>query len=399
MTDHLTAELPHIGSDVPAQAEADAWAAEATRLPGADRLLSAEALSELLGRQTTISHLRIKPGHSVVVAHRDALGNHGWAMLTDDADKHRKALLHAEKVGRQVRVHQDDGPYLVSGEVWSDPVLAKELAAAHRALAEDRGTDPQLQILRYNPRRRVVARTGDEVVRVHADPIEQLPKIMRRWRDLDLPVTKPHRIGKRRTAVMNPLWGELDLTADPQPRAAETAGAAMGRLHELTLGDPAHALPPSRQAHDAARAVGIFAPWLTGRAARTAERIQQRFASSRAAASAEVHGDLSPDQVVLGARGSHKIRLIDLDRAGLGEPAQDLGSWAAACRRLHLPQLAEPFMRGYADARPAGADPMRVRLWEAHSHLTAALEPFRRQEHDWPAAVTRRLELAEETCP
>src|SRR5699024_8494149 len=179
---------------------------------------------------------------------------------------------------------------------------------------------------------------------------------------------------QRSTAVIATMWGVSDLHSSPHPPAAVTAGAALAALH---------AAPPRRSAagcaHPAPRgaAAGLaqVAPWAKQRACDLAERLGQRLAPLSGSTPAEIHGDLSPDQVVLAANGSHKIRLIDLDRAGRGHPMRDLGSWVAACRRTEQTQLMDAFLAGYAEHTPFEPDDMHA--WEAYAHLAGAADFFR----------------------
>ena len=428
-------------------ASADRQAAAATGLPYTKTLLDSAALSELLGRKVIITHVRIKPGHSVVVSHRDAetTSGHaagsrhtakpspdaagasarsrrgrrrpaslpetgwGWTSVSDDADKFAKALRRAEQAEQPLTVHEDSSPYLASGSVWTDRVLAKEL----RAVWEQLGDQAQWEILRYNPRRRVVAAvtrpdqegaTLRHVVRVSACDLSGLLEAVGRWRRLGAPLTNMRAVGERGTATMTPLWGFGDLLSNPCPAAARTAGMVIAEVHsrgrELTEA-PAHAeedaptpspqrlaaAPPKETAGNVAQ----FAPWLAERANTLAETIQERLEAEDD--ETELHGDLSPDQVLIAAPQSHKIRIIDLDRTGRGPAMRDVGSWMAACRQSALPELSEAFLTGYATV--AAMDRRAMHTWEAAAHLAAALDDFRHREPDWPAGVTRRIELAE----
>ncbi|WP_277246313.1 hypothetical protein, partial [Micrococcus terreus] len=57
---------------VPGAAEADAHLIGLARLEGAERLFSDAALSQVVGRPVTATHLRLKPGQSVTVAWQSA---------------------------------------------------------------------------------------------------------------------------------------------------------------------------------------------------------------------------------------------------------------------------------------------------------------------------------------
>lgn len=418
---------------------ADSHVAELAGLDGAAALLSDEGLSGLLGAETRATHLRLKPGHSVIVSHRQAQQGspahgetaaqvetaeqvktadlekpqHGWTMLTDDADKYRKLLTRAQKLGQELTVHRAESPYLVSGSVWADRWLGKELAAAHAALGEE----TRWHILRYNPRRRVVAvvdhlspegEPARHVVRVSAGSLEHIVSTAERWRDAGLPVTRMKPLGKRGTAVTAPLWGHTDLLRDPFIPAARTAGRRIAELHTCTVPaarenpaaqkDPALQNEPALPALEAdvdgcVEAVAQTAPWLADRVEALAEKLTSAAMAQNPGPPVELHGDLSPDQILLAAPGSHKIRIIDLDRVGMGPAMRDVGSWTASCRGAGLPELAEAFLSGYMEI--AEVDRAALSMWESYAHLASALDPFRNREAGWGDKVTQRIESAE----
>lgn len=383
---------------IPTQIQADAAAASAVELDRAEEVIDAARLSELLQRSVRITHARIKPGHSVVVAHSDEDAQHGWTMLTNDPDKFRNARQRAEDFGQQLQLHQqhETRGYLYSGSIWSDPALAKELNDARSSLDEVQGRKVQWRILRYNPRRRLVAVVdaghSPKVVRVTAGGADRLLATAARWRSLGLPVTNVAPLGHRRSATIAPLWGVGDLTQQPYEPAAQTAGEAVARLHGAPRCESCGHRPPADPA-GAAAALGRIAPWLAARATELALRCGTQLKPTRDSTAAEIHGDLSPDQVILAAAASHKVRLIDFDRAGYGHPMRDIGSWVATCRHAGTPELIAPFLAGYAaSARLEAAD---LDAWEAYAHLARATDFFRHREPDWPRQAVHALNLAE----
>lgn len=380
---------------------ADEAAAHASGLPGARTLLDSRELSELLGRPATITRVRIKTHHSVVAAFTTENADPGWAMLTVHPDKLSKARQRAADTEGSVNfsVHSEHPPHLFSGSLWADPVLGKDLTEARQAVSSAAGAELPWTILRYNPRRRVVAVVpptgpghGEKVLRVAANGTTHALATAQRWRDLGLPLVRSTAVGGRGTAMSAPLWGWDDLSSSPHAPAAITAGAALGRLHRHTTGTRQHPLPlhPRRSAS----AVAAIAPWLADAAWRLAERVVTALEALPPASPAELHGDLSPDQVVMATQVSHKVRLIDFDRSGAGDPMRDLGSWAASCRRLQLEGLIDPFLQGYADHHPA--DPRRIAAWEALAQLSAATDPFRHRESGWAHRMQTTLTLGEE---
>lgn len=379
-------------------AEADRLVAEALDLPGANEVLNSTQLSVLLGRSVIIEHLRVKPKHSIVVAHTDQHGEYGWTMLTSDPDKFGKARQRAVDSGQQFRIHRhESNGFLCSGSLWSDPELAKGLADARSALDEREGRTVEWKILRYNPRRRVVAMVDagrhPKIARVVAGEVSTLLSTFSRWREWNVPVTHAVPLGSRGSATLAPLWGAGDLLHIPYEPAAESAGRALGRLHATP-----HPRTP-RQAVCAdplrtAAALDVVAPWAAERARDLGNRCVQEFSRSQGFEATHIHGDFSPDQVILAAEDSHKIRVIDLERAGFGHPMQDIGSWLATCRQAERTELIAPFLAGYEAC--LRIHPGAANAWEAYSHLARAADFFRHRHPEWPAQTIRTLDLAEE---
>ncbi|MCS5480732.1 phosphotransferase [Corynebacterium sp. YIM 101645] len=344
-------------------------------------LLDATFLTGLLGRRVEIVHLRIKPGHNVLVAWQDVdTREHGWTEATVDPDKFANALRRAERVGHPLTVHQQGEVMVFSGAVAADRKLA-------RPLRDLPGSG--WQVLRYNPQRRLVAVTGDGlVVRVHATSAEHLGAISTRWQGYGVPAIS--MFGHGHVAV-SPWWGIADLAARPSVAGTRAAGAAVAKLHAAGQPESLPEVPVSVSTSVAA--VAESAPRFAGRVGRLGERLAVLLPElSRREPATELHGDLSPDQVLVDEAG--QIRLIDFDRAGAGPASRDLGSFRAACRRARRSQQAEEFLRGY---RQAGGvvDPVHVAVWEAYAHLSSALNALRHGRDDWEQQLADTLDLAE----
>lgn len=393
----------------PAQHTADAERTALTALPGVEQVLSDAGLSRIIGRRVQAVHERVKPGRSIVLSWR-ALGadgtepldaplteaGHGWLMLTRDQDKADSALRRAERIGRadHVRVHRWDGDATVLwGSLWTDPALAVPLDRARAALAERR-PDAAWTVLRHNPRRRVVVRVGDEVVRIHAGRLDEpggMVATVARWAGAGVPVVPLEPVGTKGTAASSPFWGAGDLQAVPVASAAEAAGEAVAAVHALpAAGSPLPRFVPDAPA--AAEAIASSAAWLGDAVRDAAAHLQPLLEASCAQDPAvELHGDWSPDQVLSAADdGTGGVRIIDVDRARTGPAAVDLGSWNAACRREELPALADAHAAGHARVH-GEADRVTVLAWEAYAHLAAAVDPLRRRHADWAEQITDRV--------
>ncbi|MEU3846153.1 hypothetical protein AB0E44_04080 [Micrococcus terreus] len=405
---HTAAARPVPAAAVPSSAEADAHLVRLTALEGAERLLDDSALSALVGREVTATHIRFKPGQSLTVAWRAtgaATGpeDHGWAQVTADGDKIHKSRRRAERADRpeELQTHRLDGTVLLVGSVWTDPKLAVELRRAQRRHAESRGTRDAWQVLRYNPSRRLVARAGQDVLRIHTAPLDGpagMVQTVKRWQSWDLPVLPLRSLGGHGTCAVSPFWGAGDALELPHPDTSHAAGELIARLHRHGIRrSPLPALQV--RVRSAARAVAELAPWLDRVARELADQLEPLLLRDlRDAPAVELHGDLSPDQLLVATPGSTEVRLIDVDRAGAGPAARDLGSWLAACRRQGTPEIGEAFLNGYAAHAPLPED-RTTAAWESSAHLLAALDPLRHRAPDWPQRVTERLQGALDALP
>src|SRR5690606_6253025 len=95
----------------------------------------------------------------------------------------------------------------------------------------------------------------------------------------------------------------------------------------------------------AAAAVTALAPHTAPRVAAILARLRPRMAAT-VTPPVLVHGDFSPDQVIVreDGTGSFVVTLLDFDRAGAGHPAADCGALAAWLARstLEAPAAAVP---------------------------------------------------------
>ncbi len=348
-------------------------------------LLDAAELSALLGRRVAITHLRIKPGHNTLVAWRDdETGEHGWTEATVDGDKFANAARRAGRLGEQLDVHEQGDVIVFSGSVWADRKLARSLTGLPRE---------GLHVLRYNPQRRLVAATPDGlVVRVHADSVAHLSQTSARWQRLGIPAIS--MFGRAHLAV-SPWWGEGDLLTTRSAAGSHTAGEEIARLHAAGQTTAGGLTPLGTDPVAAASAIAEVVPELAERAHRLGEHLSILLpVLSADEPLTELHGDLSPDQILVSDTG--EIRIIDFDRAGTGPASRDLGSYLAFCRLVGTESLGERFLAGY---RAAGGTArwVNVAAWQAYACLTFALTPMRRGEPDWPSRIGRAVTLAEES--
>lgn len=113
-----------------------------------------------------------------------------------------------------------------------------------------------------------------------------------------------------------------------------------------------------------------------------------------------IHGDFHAGQVLVRGRRSW---IVDFDRAALGDPLSDLGTFIAGLQvdvaegrvaRAPARRAAKAFLRGHAEAWPEIQDARRL-AWHVAAALTEmAAAPLRQLRASWPELVRRRLDLA-----
>ncbi|PAU88017.1 hypothetical protein CK505_15110, partial [Kocuria sp. WN036] len=424
----------------------DSWES----LPALAAVLDPGRLTELFGHQLggplRTSHLRYKPGVSVV-ARVDA-GTTGavhwvaaYAPAGDGGDKLEKVLARAARDGRPAPVLVADVPgrpghRLAVGTISTDPELRRALAVLgpDRARRLGQPGDPA-RLLRYNPRRRAVLTGADSggagrVTKLTAGPAPADPVLLTRLAAAGIPVLAPVPVPGLSVSphvLHYPWFGDGDLAAraaapdgpgpgtgpgGPVLQAAAAAGTALAQLHERgpALLGPARVGAPL----DAGRKLRSLAADLSAldrrsgvRCARTGRVVAEALADRTGAPVRMLHGDFSADQVLVrgdGGPGAPELRLADLDRVRTGTAADDLGSFLAV--ELLGPGAEQPpaaaeelsltgaLLRGYGSgaALPPWSE---ILAWAAFHVLARSMEPFRSAAADWRERTDRRIELAQ----
>jgi aminoglycoside phosphotransferase (APT) family kinase protein len=380
-------------------------------------VLDPERRAGAVGTASRVNRLRYKPGSSIVASFTvDADGDTpgvdgattgdgtttGWIAAYSSPSKVAKTLARAARAG--FSAHAVAGhPGVVMGETRADRMLAVQLAVV-RSHAADLFADAV--VLRHNPHRRVVfrsARAGVPVVlKVSAEevaPASARQQAMDALAAAGIPVIRPVALAGVVGVETVEWWGDGDLTAHPSPSASYAAGSALARLHAIPATTaPAAAATPATStlaaAASCASAVRTVATLLPGEAERAGRIDRALRVSSRtvpSGAPALVHGDFSPDQVLVGGA---EIRLIDFDRAAIDTPERDLGSFLAVADLLGLGELGAAMLDGYASAGGV-VDPRQLHACTAGAFLQRAVEPFRALDPDWVDRTHYALDRAE----
>jgi aminoglycoside phosphotransferase (APT) family kinase protein len=408
-------------------------------LPGLSIVLDDDRLaSELRAARPSVptrmarrTYARYKPGRSCVVAYELDVGGSRLDVYarahTRESFARRAGQLSGDlgggtplgsAVGLQeaaviVRPFTGDRRIPALGELWDED-------RRRRLLAELLPHDPslwsaELERLRYWPERRFTCclTVGGEpraaLKAYAAGPYSKAARAVAAFRDCRTPRIPRVRASSERHRIIVFEWlsGErLDRAmgnSDFDPAGVEQVGAALAELHLHPTTGLETKDPRDRAAflNDRAKWVAAVDPELARRSARLAKRLAASLTDGRSEQRA-IHGDFSPAQVLLNAASP---AIIDLDDAGRGDPARDLGSFAAQLERRAIDGeifagRMEPFrhalLSGYAAGGGPPVDPDRVRLWTAVELFARAPGAFRRRGKAWRERVRALVARAEE---
>jgi hypothetical protein len=362
----------------------------------------------VLGCESTVTRIRYKRGSSIVAAltiDSPTGTSGGWIAAYADPAKVAKTLSRAARAGFAASAVAAL-PGVVTGETAADRMLSGPLAGL-------RSAEPDLfegaVLLRHNPHRRVVFRSelaGTPVALKVAAAGDSGPAGASPGRDrafdalhrAGVDVLRPVALAGRAGVETVAWWGDGDLAGVPLRSAAVSAGRHLARLHGANptgarLLDPAQPARPDRGAEIAA-AVRSITTVLPGEADRARAIGDRLAAGDRGAATHRmtlVHGDFSPDQVLV---GSGTVRLIDFDRCTIDAPERDLGSFLATAELSGHPELGPALLDGYT-AEGGAVDEALLRRFTATAYLLRAVDSFRGLEPDWPTRIRATLDSAE----
>lgn len=406
-------------------------------LPGLAWLLDPAAMLDTLQRQVEPvqieavqpTYLRYKPGTSCLAAYRVCAGGtaisiYAKAYRAGDTAKLGKAQQHQvggflgfgaallEKAG--VAIYDFPNDRGLTG--------LKKLGrpdSRHRLLTKVLPRQPELWAaavhgLHYKPERRYVAQliteAGPQAVLKFYTPAgyEVAARNSRALASLEEIGLAPALGRSSHAAVLAHGWldgqplDEAIRTGGVETGQVEAVGAALARLHHHRLTELTY-----RGRSDevnawlaAARSVAAVCPSLAEQAKRLARRLGTILQDAPLQFQS-IHGDFSSDQVMLTSTGP---AFLDFDRAGLGDPAADIGSFiaqlesrtlAGALSPIWVSSLIEAFLTGYRQVGQ-GHLPPRLNLYLSAGLLQLAPQPFRLRATNWPEQTQALLQRAEE---
>jgi len=180
------------------------------------------------------------------------------------------------------------------------------------------------------------------------------------------------------------------------------AGAALAELHMQPATVLAAEEPddPAAPLLAAAGSIAALCPDLGPRVRNLACRLAADMVESKVTP-CPIHGDFYADQVLV---SGDAVTLLDLDNAGYGDPAADLGSFVAHALRDTLRGRGSPrdaqtaasgLVAGYLAHRP-DTSLRNLPTYTAAALLRLAPEAFRYRMVNWPAEMQMILEYAEQ---
>ena len=280
----------------------------------------------------------------------------------------------------------------------------------------------QTRMLAYKPGRRAVFRIktklrrlqGDEKVRVFLHAKLETPRtvershrnLLRIWearpRDGCWTVPRPRGYVPARSFVAaewvegESLLGRFHGGGDSLDEACAATGRALARFHTLELGLEHQPSPVEESeklleyAADLARLLPEESTWIHI----LGERIAGELSRLSTSPSCITHGDFHLGQVIT---GNGPPCFVDLDGAGRGYAAHDLGSFLAHLHEIGAPrELSGAFLNAYEDVTEQPIDPPLIQITTTAALFRRAIFPFRRLEEEWPDTIRDRLNAVED---
>lgn len=382
------------------------------RLPALAVVLDPDLFSSTFDEALRVDNLRYKPGVSLV-ARATGHGQTRWVVsyASGHTAKLDKLLRHADADGTTLcakTVPGSPGHTIVMGPITSDYKLRKPLRAL---AASDAFSAPGSRFLNYNPHRRLVVSLQHHgqplVAKISASSAPVPRHLLDALAAADVPVlqqTQPEGLPANRHVSYYPWHGKHNLKDSLRAGTAGTesicrAGVALAALHAQSLTASPGTYPPSTTASRAphkltrmAEDVSDLLPHLSTELQLMAGRIVNVLPSKEP--QVLLHGDFSSDQILGNFCADQTtdvdLRLIDLDRWGLGPATSDLGSFAAAeltdPSGLPHTDVMESLLNGYGHV-----DVSALNAWTAFHLYCRLTEPFRSCSPQWQEQIRLRL--------
>jgi hypothetical protein len=424
-------------------------------LPGLATLLDDQAMVALLQAQglgveaVTSTYLRYKPHTSCLVAYKVILNRQThWAYgkvfplkQTNKLAKYQRLGPGAPAQGLRPLVLHELGlaiapfpcdralPHIAPLMATPQPKLL------HRLLPNPPVGPLALHVLNYKPERRYVAQ-------ISAAPTDPCRWVIKAYTAADFPkahsnshsvqsrdvlqVIPPAGCSRDDQMLAFPWCGDCPLidllTVVPLPtlnRILEAVGVALAELQGQTI-QAAQPMSCTAEALDLMSLVSDLC-YLCPTLSKPIKAVSHTIAHGLVQQPQQwrtTHGDFKPDQILVSPPGlwssldgspslfpeSLAITVLDLDRAVLGHPARDLGSFLAQLEYQALRgRLAEDRCQVAAQALLKGysrlgdrVSPESLRLYTTLHLVKLLADPFRYRAPDWPTGMEKLLHRIEQ---
>lgn len=406
-------------------------------LLGLEALLDAERTAEVLRQcglppdgPLHIDYLRYKPGRRCISLVRARSCGATQQFVLSAFPKPAFMKQHARTVAAETQ-----------GRCWQDPIrqirierFPFDLGLRHfekcfehgqrsrllrRVLGRKSCHDQiRLETLAYKPGRRYVAAAIIDECDPSSNPTEplhtfkfysgsQFSQTLQRLQTIRLAYAPAPRVVANhphyRVIAVEWIQGQLlaDLVAHGRGVDALLfeVGSELARLHRTPIPHGASPAAPTHELQEIASYIGFICPSQSKLAIHTVAVTAARLFEFRKRHTM-IHGDFYAKQVLVD-RG--KVRFIDFDQAGLGNPYQDVGNFVAKLywQQLVLGQsfstvesMTEAFLLGYR-SHSDSFDENAFRVHLSAGLIRCATHPFRRAMADWPNATHQLLKLAQ----
>lgn len=263
------------------------------------------------------------------------------------------------------------------------------------------------EVAEYAPERSLTARlvaadgTTSVYLKLYAPGSRDVEALARRYSHIAARIPAPTPIGWRDDVLVLTAMAGRHSPADPA--TATRLGAAIARLHEIVppAGTPPFERLGRSRLDGAVAAIALARPDVAAALGELRRRLDDR---QPAGSPVLLHGDCHPKNLLVDGTD---VALIDLDQAGIGPAAADIGSYLARLRLATVvgrqtPEeeaaMATAFLVGYAAVRPQPADD--ALRWHTAAALLAeqSLRGVNRVRRDvlvqLPAVLAAAVEVA-----
>lgn len=263
----------------------------------------------------------------------------------------------------------------------------------------------QVEVLRYRPGRRCVLRYAGEysngaidlVAKLYTDG-ERAKLVSKKLAALCSQPTSEVKLAapigempSNGLLLMEYLHGtnlgdqmETTMSREDNERSARAAAAGLAAFHRFRLeSSECRSLQTELDnLHARVRPLHDIGCDFAGDVELLLAQIEARFAALPKAAECVIHGEYKPNQLLV---AGGQIALVDLDRACIGDPALDVGNFAAVLRKEvlleghgHLAGLDGVFVREYLATSNADGIAERASLFQAIAFLRILTRYFER---------------------